>query len=141
MKTTEIKKDFVDMNQSEKNQLILNAQRRTTPTKSIFDMTDQELNEIDKFQTINRGFTDGDDIKTTKSVLSHKNGTPEGVNALAKSLEHNCPTLTFWQYNKMLQRANTYMELSNDLDWRHRWFMVGIRIMEAMSNPVIFLRA
>lgn len=77
----------------------------------------------------------------TKSVLNHKNGTSEGVTALAASLERSCPKLTLAQYKKMALRADAYMELSTDPEWRSRWFIVQCRILQAMCHPVIFNRS
>ena len=98
-------------------------------------------------------------ITPTQSVLSGKNGTVAGVNALAASLERGakfiaeakinieksrkltgCQKLTWAQYKKMLDRANAYMELSDDPQWHHRWFMVQLRILQAMTCPAIFWR-
>lgn len=88
-----------------------------------------------------------------KSMIARNGITPEKIEALRVSLERGkiliensrkllapCPKLTWAQYKQMLNRANNYMELSTNPDWRNRWFLVQCRILQAMTNQVIFFR-
>lgn len=48
--------------------------------------------------------------------------------------------LTWGQYRTLLDKAVLMYDARPDMEWKHRWGMVQIRIMQAMTNPVIFFR-
>jgi hypothetical protein len=48
--------------------------------------------------------------------------------------------LTWSQYRTLLDKAVLMYDLRNDDLWKHRWSLVQLRIMQAMTNPVIFWR-
>lgn len=48
--------------------------------------------------------------------------------------------LTWSQYNVMLTKAKMMEGLRPEIEWQHRWSMVQLRILTAMTNPVIFFR-
>lgn len=54
-----------------------------------------------------------------------------------KTIHH---PLTWSQYRIMLDKAVMMHSMSNDPEWKHRWTMVQLRIMQAMTNPLIFWR-
>lgn len=73
-------------------------------------------------------------------IIARGNGNPKGLDAIKRALQPKCPLPTWAQYKKMLDRADAYMNISDDPEWRNRWFLVQCRILQAMTCPKIFFR-
>lgn len=62
-------------------------------------------------------------------------------------MKNNSRALSWAQYRAMLDKSVLMYELYTTLpttmgqiEWKHRWAMIQLRILQAMTNPIIFHR-